>query len=192
MVRAIGMRSRPFAIGILAFATSVVVLLAGEAVAIDYDLVAIGNANNSADRTGFGAVGYDFQMGRYEVTIGQYTAFLNAVAKTDAYGLYNPGLASNLDVAGIGRSGSTGSYAYSVLSNSGGSGNRPVTHVSWFDAARFANWMTNGQPGGAQGPGTTETGAYTLEGRTSGVAPARNPGSLFYIPSESEWYKAAY
>jgi formylglycine-generating enzyme required for sulfatase activity len=59
--------------------------------------------------------------------------------------------------------------------------------VSWFDAARFANWMTNGQ-----GSGSTETGAYTLNGVTSGDAVARNPGAAFSIPTQNEWYKAAY
>ena len=39
--------------------------------------------------TGYGSVPYTFQMGKYDVTTGQYTAFLNAVAKTDPYGLYN-------------------------------------------------------------------------------------------------------
>jgi len=63
-----------------------------------------------------------------------------------------------------------------------------MMYVSWFDAARFANWMHNGQ-----GSGSTETGAYTLvDGQTSGTAPAKNPGAQFYIPTENEWYKAAY
>jgi formylglycine-generating enzyme required for sulfatase activity len=60
--------------------------------------------------------------------------------------------------------------------------------VSWFDAARFANWMTNGQGG----PETTETGAYTLNNATSGNAVAVNPGAAFRLPTENEWYKAAY
>jgi sulfatase modifying factor 1 len=47
--------------------------------------------------------------------------------------------------------------------------------------------MQNGQ-----GSGSTETGAYTLNGATSGDAPARNAGAEFYIPTENEWYKAAY
>jgi hypothetical protein len=66
-----------------------------------------------------------------------------------------------------------------------------VTLVSWFDAARFANWLQNGQPTGGQGAGTTETGAYTLSGATSGVF-VRNPDATFGLPSENEWYKAAY
>jgi len=31
-------------------------------------------------------------------------------------------------------------------------------YSKWGDAARFANWLTNGQPTGAEGIGTTETG----------------------------------
>jgi formylglycine-generating enzyme required for sulfatase activity len=121
------------------------------------------------------------------VTIGQYTAFLNAVAATDTYSLYNAGVAFDLSVAGISRTGASGSYSYSVINNGGNSGNRPITYVSWFDAARFANWMTNGQ-----GSGSTETGAYTLNGATSGDAVAANPGAAFRLPTENEWYKAAY
>ena len=36
-----------------------------------------------------GSVSYEYNIGKYEVTAGQYTEFLNAVAKTDTYGLYN-------------------------------------------------------------------------------------------------------
>ncbi len=41
----------------------------------------------------------------------------------------------------------------------------------------------------------TETGAYTLNGGTSQaalMAVTRNAGATYVIPSESEWYKAAY
>ncbi|NDC55032.1 MAG: PEP-CTERM sorting domain-containing protein, partial [Planctomycetia bacterium] len=119
---------------------------------------------------------------------------LNAVAATDPYSLYNESMATNLFIAGIARSGSSGSYSYSVIGPSGTTpagasspGNRPITFVSWFDAARFANWMQNGQ-----GSGSTETGAYTLNGATSGSAVAKNAGATVFIPTENEWYKAAY
>ena len=36
-----------------------------------------------------GAVDYNYSIDKYDVTLGQYTQFLNAVAKTDTYGLYN-------------------------------------------------------------------------------------------------------
>ena len=100
----------------------------------------VGNAGNAADTTGYGAVTNPFAIGKYDVTVGQYTSFLNAVGATDTYGLYNTGMATDLNVAGISQSGSSGSYTYSVI----GSANHPITYVSWFDAARFANWVANG------------------------------------------------
>jgi hypothetical protein len=154
---------------------------------VTYELVPVGNPGNPNDSTGYGAVANSFQIGKYEVTIGQYTDFLNAVARTDTYSLYNTNMGSALNIAGIARAGSSGSYTYSVMTNGGNSANRPITYVSWFDAARFANWMQNGQ-----GSGSTETGAYTLGGATSGTAPAVNSGAQFYIPTENQWYKAAY
>lgn len=167
--------------------------------ALTYNLVSVGNPGNVDDDTGFGAVASSYQIGAYEVSIGQYTEFLNAVAATDTYGLYNGGMGGIPNVAGISRSGSSGSYVYAVIINSGSSENRPVTSVSWFNAARFANWMANGQPAGSQDATTTEDGAYTLNGATSGIVPSKNAinpntssAPTFYIPSENEWYKAAY
>lgn len=161
---------------------------------VTYEMVTVGDAGNTADTTGYGAVGYEYRIGKYEVTIGQYTTFLNAVAKADPYGLYNGNMATDLAVAGIARTGVYGAYSYSPLAPAGltptgasSPENRPISYISWFDAARFANWMHNGQ-----GNGDTETGAYTLNGATGGDGPAKNPGARFSIPTENEWYKAAY
>ena len=152
---------------------------------ITYEMVTVGDPGNANDTggSGIGAVAYTYQIGKYDVTIGQYAAFLNAVAATDTYSLYNSSMGSDGNIKGIQQNGSSGSYTYSVI----GSGDRPISYVSWFDAARFANWMTNGQ-----GSGSTETGAYTLGGATSGNAVAANPGAAFRLPTENEWYKAAY
>ncbi len=71
--------------------------------ALTMEMVTVGNAGNSADpSTGslYGAVAYDYLIGKYEVTIGQYTEFLNAVAATDTYGLYNTSMGTDLTVAG--------------------------------------------------------------------------------------------
>ena len=72
----------------------------------------------------------------------------------------------------------------------------PVFDVSWGDSARFANWLQNGQPTNlGEAAGSTETGAYTLNGATSQsalMAIGRNAGATYFIPSENEWYKAAY
>ena len=154
--------------------------------AVSIDMVWVGNPGNTHDTTGYGSVGYNYRIGKYDVTIGQYTEFLNRVdaTGTNPYGLYNLATGSDGNVKRIQLNGTAPSGSkYSVI----GSPNRPITYVSWFDAARFANWMVNGQ-----GAGGTETGAYTLSGMTSGSTPTLNPGASFYIPMENEWYKAAY
>ena len=89
--------------------------------------------------------------------------------------------------ANIQRTGSSPNYSYSVAADWA---NRPVNYVSFWDAARFANWLHNGQPTGPQGPGTTEDGAYHDVGNQTLFG--RNAGAKFFIPTEDEWYKAAY
>jgi formylglycine-generating enzyme required for sulfatase activity len=162
------------------------------AVIVTLETVTIGNPGNPNDQDygsgAFGSVGSPYAMGKYEVTLNQYTAFLNAIAATDTFGLYDPSQGSDLTVRGIARSGVSGSYTYSVI----GDGDRPVTYVSWLDAARFTNWLHNGQPTGLQGLNTTERGAYMLDGFPNEITITRSAGARYWIPSESEWYKAAY
>ena len=105
-----------------------------------------GNANDPATADAFGGVAYHYAIDKYDVTTGQYTQFLNAVAATDTYSLYNPNMATYFSTVGISRAGSAGSYVYSVIGN----GDVPVFDVSWGDAARFVNWLHNGQPTGAR------------------------------------------
>jgi len=168
---------------------------------VSYSLVSVGNSGNADDANGFGAVSYTFNMGKYNVTIAQYTAFLNAVAKTDPNGLYDSRMATDLNVAGIARSigPGTSGYVYTAMNNSGDSSNRPIAYVSWFNAARFANWMSNNQPVGPQSSTTTENGAYDLSKTINEKAVAKNicnPNTgksvAYWIPTENEWYKAAY
>ena len=88
--------------------------------------VPVGDAGNAPDTTvmgdgttGYGEVDYNYNIGKYDVTAGQYTAFLNAVAATDTYGLYNAYMAySNTNTyhygCGITQSGVSGHYTYSA------------------------------------------------------------------------------
>ncbi len=153
----------------------------------------IGNVGNAGDprardegNAGYGAIGNDYSIGKYEVTAGQYTDFLNAVAKSDPNFVYNT-MQGDPDLGcGISRYGSSGNYTYGV---NPAYASRPVIWVSFYDAARFANWLHNGQPSGAQSASTTEEGAYTLR-LLDGLT--RNAGAKWAIPSENEWYKAAY
>jgi len=177
--------------------------LGGIAQAVTIDTVPVGNPGNAADTRyetpGYGSVGYSYNIGKYEVTAAQYTDFLNKVARTDTYGLYDAVMdtAVNSHGCNIKRTGTSGSYTYTI-----GNGttdvllwaNRPVNYVSYWDACRFANWLHNGQPTGIQTAATTERGAYTLDNYTGGDGRTigRNAGWKWAVTSEDEWYKAAY
>jgi sulfatase modifying factor 1 len=186
-----------------AVVAAMVLLAVGVAQAVDIDTVTVGNPGNAGEHSGAGvggygpdricgAVAYTYNIGKYEVTAGQYKDFLNAVAKTDTYGLYNTNMWSSGYGCKIQQSGSSGNYTYSVATDYA---NRPVNYVSWGDSARFANWLHNGQPTGSQGMTTTEDGAYYLNGATGSaqlLAVSREADWKWAVTSEDEWYKAAY
>ncbi len=171
------------------------------------DTVPVGNVGNVGELSGYvdgwgpervcGAVDYPYRMGKYEVTAGQYTEFLNAVGGVDTYRLFDINMWLHADGCRIERydgSGTAGDpYQYRVADDWA---DRPVNFVSWGDAARFANWLHNGQPMGAQDLATTEDGSYFLDGAISSaelLAVERKEGTATWvIPSEDEWYKAAY
>jgi formylglycine-generating enzyme required for sulfatase activity len=152
----------------------------------------VGNPGNAADpATGYGAVGYSYNIGTYDVTVNQYVAFLNSNDPTGAntLGLYD----TNMSTGGYGDGVSYNSRAasgdkYGVVS---GDGNLPINDVTFYDSLRFANWLDNHQVAGM-----TESGAYTLLGGTptpsNGDSITRNADATVFLPSEDEWYKAAY
>ena len=172
---------------------------AANASAVTMNWSYVGNPGNPVDTsvmsfdgsTGYGSVPRNYFIGTYDVTYNQYTEFLNAkdpgganllgLLYTDMLSAPDGGINFNPHAAGGSK--------YSVQS---GAGSHPVTYVSWYDTIRFANWMNNGQ-----GSGDTETGAYTLGPlRANGLPlnpPAtHNAGAHIWLPTENEWYKAAY
>lgn len=186
---------------LLVFAALLVALPAG---GVDIEWVFVGDPGNpvnpdpSTELCGpdrnlpCGSVAYDYWISKYEVTNTQYAAFLNAIAASDPKDTYNDFMGTDPSgvFGGITRSGYPGSYVYAVKP---GFENKPVVYVSFYDALRFANWLHNGEPTGAQDEGTTEDGAYTITG--PGIADnaiTRNPGATAFLTSEDEWYKAAY
>ena len=157
--------------------------------AVTLDWLTVGDPGNACDVQSqgcFGSVANTYRISRHEVTNAQYAEFLNAKAVSDTLDLYHSNMGSGF--GGITRSGTSGSYTYSPIV---GRENMPVNYVSFFDSVRFTNWLHNGQ-----GSGDTETGAYTLLGGTplpsNGLELTRNAGATHFVPSEDEWYKAAY
>ncbi len=159
------------------------------------DFVQVGNPN-VADDHGYGAVSYAYGIGKYDVTVAQYCEFLNSVLKGGNYYNLYP---SN---SGITRTGTAGNYLYTVSSTANGTwANLPASNITWGNAARFCNWLQNGQPQQAltgtpgQDAGVTEGGAYSLNGVVDNAGlqlVRRNARPQYAIPNANEWTKAAY
>lgn len=144
----------------------------------------------------YGNVDHVYQISKNDITVGQYRNFLMAVARTaDPYNLFNPAMQTNPNVASINRTTNTIvengtttlSYTYTVVH---GMENNPITCVSYWSAVRFCNWMANGQPQeiGECNPLTTEDGSYCIIDAT----PRLRTNATWRLPTEQEWYKAAY
>src|SRR3990167_6573144 len=136
----------------------------------------VGTCSKGIDEGGEG----DFVPVLSNVTVSQYCDFLNAVAADDSHRLYDEQMGSDRERACIKRAGTPGNYTYSVIE---GKGEYPITFVSWFNQARFCNWMENGQPVGPQGPETTEEGSYTLSGATDKMV-CLNEGKTYFLPTQ--------
>ena len=169
----------------------VLALPAAAQAAITIDTVAVGNLGNTDDihGDGYGGVSYAYNIGKDEVTAGQYRDFLNAVDPTGANsrGLYNSFMNSRSGGCQITWNSTASTYDFSGAPSGTASDweNRPVNYVTFWDAARFANWLHNGQ-----GSGDTESGAYHNIGDE--LLFGRTAGAKWFIPTEDEWYKAAY
>ncbi len=191
------------------------------AAAVDVETVTVGNLGNKGKVSGpeggdasqtrvCGAVNYEYEIGKYEVTVEQYCAFLNAVGKEDPFGLYLSTMSKDKKCSPrITRIGDSGAYVYQVDPKYA---KRPVSYVRLDGVIRFCNWLHNGQPSGKQTVETTEDGAYDLTpihkhyGEEGRIAPGedeisvdnffkaikRKDGWEWALANEDEWYKAAY
>ena len=167
--------------------------------AVTIDWVTVGDPGNQNDNQGYwgqnaGAVAESFQIMKYEFTNSQYAAFLNAVDPqgTNPNGIWNSSMGAAAR-GGITNTGATDGSRYAVKSDMG---NKPVNYVSWFDAARVANWLQNGGltygTSDASAGAPQNIGAYSVGTATGGGAVSRNPGVSFYLPTYEQWYKTAF
>jgi len=147
--------------------------------AFTIDFVTIGNPGNPVDTgttgnyfSSYGGVGTTFQMGKYEISE-------DMINKANTLG----GLLITRDTRGV---------------------NKAATGVSWNEAARFVNWLnvSSGssaaykfavQPGGGGYTGNENLVLWTVSdaGYDAGNL-YRNKKARYFLPSENEWYKAAF
>lgn len=149
----------------------------GTANAFAMDFVKVGNPANAPDISGLpspaGAVSYPFLMGKYEVSE-------DMVTKANALG----------------------SLGITMQVTRGP--NKPATYITWNEAARFVNWLNTShgfgvaykfslQPGDVGYDSNQNVELWsTGESGFNPVNPYRNMQAHFVLPSEDEWYKAAY
>jgi formylglycine-generating enzyme required for sulfatase activity len=138
---------------------------------IGMDFVTIGNAGNAADAggaPGYGAIGYNYRIGKYEVTNAQWNTFTAATGAP---------------------TGNDSGYSYSAYFTGA---QQPANNVSWYEAAQFCNYLTSGDKskGAYQFSGNNiNPGDFQGINRTAAQAAY---GTIYVIPTEDEWYKAAY
>ena len=137
------------------------------------DFVDIGNAGN-ADDTGagggiysslYGGVSYGYRMGTFEIS-------QDAITKATASGLLNV---------------TAGAHT----------GAEPAAGISWYEAAAFVNFLNTST--GHQAAYQIDVGVTTLTLWSSGDAWQldgenlyRHKDAYYFLPSEDEWYKAAF
>jgi len=130
------------------------------------DFVNIGNAGNAADTTSYGAVPYEYRASIYEIS-------QNAITKATASGMANV---------------TAGAW----------SNNQPAANINWYEAAAFVNFL-NTNSGKTAAYNLTFSGSWSMALWSSeqawtagGTNLYRNKDAFYFLPSENEWYKAAY
>ena len=150
----------------------------------DYgSFVRVENSGNTADGS-YGAVNYNYRIGKFEVTNDEYVEFLNAAARDDHdagsahydgsvdRALYEPMMETEAPNNGISRNATFPDYYYASLR---GMNKKPIVFVNYIDAARYANWLHNGKPFGERyksclpiSNGTVTTVSLTNHGYSNG------------------------
>ena len=132
------------------------------------DFVTVGKPNYVNDTTGYGGVANTYRMGTYEVS-----------------------------TAMVSKANTAGSLGITYTSRTA---DMPATSVSWNEAARFVNWL-NASSGSVAAYKFTTSGvndnivlwdATSAGSGYNAANPFRNSNAKYFLPSENEWYKAAY
>jgi formylglycine-generating enzyme required for sulfatase activity len=157
-----------------ASATSLLETFGSGANAFTMEFVTVGNPNNAADTTGApnpaGSVAYTYNLGKYEVS-------RDMITKANAAG------SLGITMADMGIYGGNGA-------------NRPGTGISWYEAAKYVNWLNTSRPGGTAAYKFDSSGNFQLWSAGDAGYNAnnmfRNSLAKYVIASSNEWYKGAY
>ena len=124
--------------------------------------VTIGGAGNSDDTTGYGGVSYEYKISSTEVSIAEFQAYRTATSTTGNEGYWNE------EVRTVGTA-------------------APATMVTLYEAMKYCNYLTSGD---------VNDGVYNFSGETyqstDRASAMATHGTIYALPTEDEWYKAAY
>ena len=152
----------------------------------------------------YGSVDHEYLIGQLQVTNDNYVSFLNTIDPNGSrvqlsatFNASNEPTVNNQNVL----------YHFYMSSNERGGidfipsagtgtkyrsktnmGNKPVNFITWYMAASYCNWLHNmvSNPNTT----TTNTGAYDLLLDDNLIVRSNN--SYYSLPSDNEWFKAAY
>lgn len=138
------------------------------------DFVTVGNPGNSND-AGAGGSSFSSPYGGvdYVYRISTYAISQNNIDTATAAGLTNV---------------TAGPHT----------GDRPAASISWYEAAAFVNWLNTSRGHQAAYDLTFDSGwsmtlwSTTDAWRLGGENLFRHKDAFYFLPSEDEWYKAAY
>jgi len=142
------------------------------------DFVTVGNPGNAAQSAanrshsetggdGYGAVPHEYRMSTYAIS-------QNDITTATAAGLLNV---------------TAGAHT----------GDRPAANISWYEAAAFVNWLNTSQGHQAAydltwGGSSWSMALWSSEDawQSGGENRFRHKDAYYFLPSEDEWYKAAF
>ena len=139
--------------------------------AMKHKFLKVEDAGNPPDVNCTGCVPYVYEIARTSLSNSDWCEFLNHMEGDNANGFYHKDMTSGV-LGGIIRNGDE------YLAKSGWE-KKPVVYVNYISLVKYCNWLESGD---------AEAGAYDL----SFTPPKRVVGAHYFLPTDDEWYKAAY
>lgn len=140
----------------------------------------------------YGGVNYSYRISKTEMRASDWLEFANAfVGLGDPFDIGHQVDSWTLQTA----YGPGGIPAYFTLRNGQAPDRIQLMNVSWFNAARYCNWLHNNKEVSIK---ALQYGAYDLRAFTDGISEVlagpqpRLPGAEFFLPTRDEWVKAVH